>query len=277
LPDENIDAAQTDLKTFVSQVRNLYRVDEMDFCVHSLLHLGFYAKQFGCLSNYANFAFEGLLKIIKTNLHGTREFQKQFETLLSIIKYVSIKEDELKLPENDPEYDMVHRNLTNYFGAERIGDSFFLKDRIPEQEKEVLKETFSIPEDAEITCFAKFKPSNSPDMQICTAQRGQQFRSDSSWIYTSDGKIGRIVKIARVQKRRPDNSFKRKVYVGYHQVKIYREQDLPFNAVSLEELYLVKEINSDAIEWIPFKNVAVTMIGVNILDQMYLSHNIRYC
>jgi hypothetical protein len=256
LPPENIAAASADLESFVKNTATLYGLNVMDFCVHSLLHLGFYAEQFGPIPNYSNFAFEGILKICKSNLHGTTKFQEQFVSLLSIFKHLSNKEDVIHIPEDHPAHAVLGK-LRGYYGAGHIGDIFFDRQNVLEEEQDI-REKFRLDPQFQLTCYEKFSPSSMPKFKLCSAKRASFYRGDSSWIKTTSGVIGRVQKIVKAQR-----GAERRVFVGFVTVDIQLHE-------TIEEMYEVVAVDENMI-WIPFEKIEQALIPINVALEQYLS------
>jgi hypothetical protein len=265
LEETGIVEAESDLSKFVSSIPSLYGYNPMDFCVHSLLHLGFYARQFGSLPVYSNFNFEGILKVLKNNLHGTTKFQEQFVALLSIIKYTSKKEDSIMYMR--PQTKRLLQALQRANGNHHLGDTFFAKDTLTVQELTNMKS--SIPDvspNDTIVAFNKFSPSEEPLFRVNTIKRATRYRADSTWVFTDKNKWGRIAKIVRLQQTPKD----RRVVIGIHPVSA-----TPVAHIPLDFYVQVQRVHTNIIQWVPFSSVRATAIRINVGDENYLSLNCR--
>lgn len=77
ISEEKINLAQEMLKSFVEQFSSFYGQTSVTHNVHSLLHLGDTAKEFGTLSDITAYPFENAMKTLKRAIRKPQFVEEQ--------------------------------------------------------------------------------------------------------------------------------------------------------------------------------------------------------
>ncbi len=208
LLESDIIECQKKMMQFVELTEKLYGVEHMDFCIHSLTHVCYYAKMIGPLFTTSCFQFEGLMKLIRENLKSTNKFEAQFIRVLKTVKYVSRAEISLigQIPKDHPSTSMFKkvRSSLGYIDHE-YEPTVWKKLQCSKDEVAKAKEECKIHQQTVVvaTAFHRFK-SISNDLVLTakqTCKETKKTRKDSSWIaYSPDGSETSSLRIAQVEK-----------------------------------------------------------------------------
>jgi hypothetical protein len=88
---DHIKSAQNLINYFVRTFSDIYGIENMPYKLHSHLHLPSQVLNFGPINKVSSFPFEGVFKICKTLVHGTRGYVNQIYQNLSLKHYISDK------------------------------------------------------------------------------------------------------------------------------------------------------------------------------------------
>jgi hypothetical protein len=250
----------------VREVEILYGKSEMDFCVHSLLHLTQYVELFGPLWITSNFKFEGLLKIIKSNLHGTNRFEEQFITSMKILKYVSNLE--FSICNNHPKVQILLQKLHSTALDWTFKEvKFFQQCKITSETYQFLKSKYLN------NVIQSFHQVKFDGITYCTKERSEKLSTlDSSWITYFDGKelkYGRIKSIFSIQ---------------YQEDQDQLHQSILFEIIQLNEINyhlnnianFIKAEETEKINFIKSQNLQSKLIPIIINNHIFLSENVKF-
>lgn len=84
------------LNYFVRRVKSLYGLENMLFNLHGHIHLAVQALNWGPLHKLTCFPFEGMFKIGKSCVHGTRGFANQMHEYFTMQRLLSIEMEHVK-------------------------------------------------------------------------------------------------------------------------------------------------------------------------------------
>ena len=100
------------LNKFVQKFKTLYGLEHMVFNLHGHTHLAVQATRYGPLHKSTCFAFEGMFKISKESIHGTRNYINQVHEYLSIDRLIDFELEDLFKNSSDNRFvTYLHMNI----------------------------------------------------------------------------------------------------------------------------------------------------------------------
>lgn len=255
----HIAAAKENLRKFVVDAEKLYGKSILDFVVHSVLHLPYYVLQFGPLWVTSNFGFEGLLKTIKGNLHGTTYYNEQFVRVLKTLKYTAKIESELQVSNLDTA--ALFADLHSDLGAKKQPTRFWHQCKLNTEEAAIVRKLLSLEDDQQLSEW-EFVHHNHLDFN--TKSRGQRQSScDSSWIAFAIDQhptYGRIERIFRVQSAE-------RVEIFFAVREFSKKDFIP---------YLFEAHETEKRHWIAAELAFATLIAIPTVSGIFLAHDVKF-
>jgi hypothetical protein len=268
--EDHIKECDKVLKTFVEETQKFYGVENMDFCVHSNLHLPKYVRLFGPLWVTSNFQFEGLLKTIKYNLHGTTNYDTQFVRILKTIKYLSKLENTLENVPLDNKSRMLFRRFKSSLGYnDEVRDfDFHQKKKVTGAPATRVLTFLNLTQDSR--SVYKCQKITADNLSIRTKESATT-KTDSSWIsYTKNDeqgdslKFGRVLSIYSVENGNVDD---RAIIIEAAIVEKHRDPR--------SQLQYFGEETAGS-EFVHLEQIASVLIPVRVDGRQYLSYPVKY-
>ncbi len=251
---------------FVSQTQELYGKENMDFCVHSMLHLCFYAQMVGPLYTTSCFQYESMMKTIRENLHGVKDFDKQFIRVLKSYKYVSQTEMTLVNQDLPLETKKLFKRFNSSLGFSGDREDILWK-RLPHSHQDTLDaaQVCGITMNPDVS-FQAFNKLTSSDFVI-TSKNSKAKRQDCSWVaYSPDGSSGTSLKYGRVLKIMAVKTPSGNKYAIQANVVKQKNEKFGWREVTEENRPF----------WLTHDLLAAVLIPLQLEQKTFVTYNVKY-